>query len=40
MQISVAETEVELTLATRDEEHCASLLAAMRDWGYAVERLT
>ena len=39
MQISVAETEVELTLATRDEEHCAALLARMREWGYPVERL-
>ncbi|MGB2953555.1 MAG: threonine ammonia-lyase [Gaiellaceae bacterium] len=40
MRVSVAETEIELTLATRDDEHCATLLAAMRDWGYAVEPLT
>ena len=39
IQVSVAETEVELTLSTRDEEHCAILLDAMRDWGYPVERL-
>ena len=39
MDIPVAETEVELTLATRDEEHCAVLLDAMASWGYAVERL-
>jgi threonine dehydratase len=39
MQVSVAETEIELTLAARDEEHCATLLAKMRDWGYPVERL-
>jgi threonine dehydratase len=39
MAISVAETEVELTLATRDAEHCAALLEAMRAWGYTVERL-
>jgi threonine dehydratase len=39
MAISVGETEVELTLAMRDEEHCAGLLDAMRRWGYAVERL-
>ena len=39
MAISVAETEVELTLATRDEEHCASLVDAMHRWGYEVERL-
>jgi threonine dehydratase len=39
MSISVGETEVELTLGARDEEHCAALLATMREWGYAVERL-
>jgi threonine dehydratase len=39
MTVSVAETEVELTLATRNEEHCAALLEAMRARGYAVERL-
>ena len=39
MVVSVGETEVELTLATRDEEHCAALLDAMGAWGYAVERL-
>jgi threonine dehydratase len=39
MAISVAETEVELTVQTRDAEHCAALLATMRKWGYDVERL-
>jgi threonine dehydratase len=39
MDIPVSETEVELTLVTRDEAHCRRLLAAMRDRGYAVERL-
>ena len=39
MAISIAETEVELTLGMRDEEHCKSLLEAMRRWGYQVERL-
>jgi threonine dehydratase len=39
MAIPIGETEVELTLAMRDEEHCAGLLDAMRRWGYAVERL-
>ena len=39
MAISVAETEVELTLATRDEAHCEALLTSMAEWGYAVERL-
>jgi threonine dehydratase len=39
MDIPVAETEVELTLITRDQEHCTLLLEQMRSWGYAVERL-
>jgi threonine dehydratase len=39
MDIPVTETEVELTLVTRDEDHCRRLLAAMADRGYAVERL-
>ncbi|MDQ3823932.1 MAG: threonine ammonia-lyase [Actinomycetota bacterium] len=37
--VSVAETEVELTLATRDAEHAATVLDRMRAWGYGVERL-
>ena len=36
----VGETEIWLTLATRDEEHCETLLAAMRGWGYEVERVS
>ena len=39
MAISVAETEVELTLATRDEAHCEALLTSMAEWGYVAERL-
>jgi threonine dehydratase len=39
MDIPVAETEVELTLITRDQEHCTLLLDQMRSWGYQVERL-
>jgi len=39
MHISVAETEVELTLVTRDEQHCVSLLETMARWRYTVERL-
>jgi threonine dehydratase len=39
MDIPVTETEVELTLVTRDEEHCQRLLAAMAERGYVVERL-
>ena len=31
--------EVELTLATRDEEHCAEVLQRMAEWGYVVERV-
>jgi threonine dehydratase len=39
MDIPVNETEVELTLVTRDEEHCRELLDAMAERGYVVERL-
>ncbi len=39
MDIPVAETEVELTVITRDQEHCALLLDQMRSWGYAAERI-
>jgi hypothetical protein len=35
----VAQTEVELTLAARDREHCDGLLAALHDRGYEVELL-
>ncbi len=37
--IAVGETEIWLTLATRDEEHCETLLATMRGWGYEVTRV-
>jgi threonine dehydratase len=40
MEIPVSETEVELTLVTRNEEHCRQLLDAMAERGYVVERLT
>jgi threonine dehydratase len=39
MDVPVTETEVELTLVTRDQEHCQRLLEAMAERGYAVERL-
>jgi threonine dehydratase len=39
MDIALAETEVELTLGTRDEAHCGELLDRLADWGYQVERL-
>ena len=37
MALTVGETEVELTLAARDREHCAALLERLRASGYAVE---
>jgi threonine dehydratase len=37
--VGIGETEIELTLATRDEEHCSTLLTTMQRWGYGVERL-
>jgi threonine dehydratase len=39
MDVPVTESEVELTLSMRDNEHCKALLQAMRDAGYAVEPL-
>ena len=39
MDVPVAQTEVELTLITRDQEHVTTLLAAMASWGYEAERL-
>ena len=38
IDIAVGETEIWLTLVTRDEEHCETLLATMRGWGYDVDR--
>jgi threonine dehydratase len=40
LDIAVSETEVELTLVTRDEEHCRSLLDAMAGRGYKTKRLS
>jgi threonine dehydratase len=39
MQISVAETEVELIVVTRNLEHCAEVIAALEAHGYPVERV-
>jgi threonine dehydratase len=39
MELPVAETEVELTLITRDRAHCDEVLEMLRGWGYGVERL-
>jgi len=36
----VSETEVELTLATRDDEHCVQLVSALESSGYPVQRVS
>jgi threonine dehydratase len=40
MDLPVIGTEVELTLAARDEEHCRELLARLAEWGYRTERVS
>ena len=37
--IPIGETGVELTLLSRDREHCDQLVSQMQEWGYPVERL-
>jgi threonine dehydratase len=37
--VPVGYTGVELTLLTRDSDHCEQLLEQMRGWGYPVDRL-
>jgi hypothetical protein len=39
MAIHVSETEVELTVVTRNEDHCGQLCRAMSEQGYRVERV-
>jgi threonine dehydratase len=39
VDIPLGATGIELTLLTRDEEHCEVLLGQMHGWGYEVERL-
>ena len=39
VDIDVWETEIALTLLTRDEAHCRELLALMADWGYPATRV-
>jgi threonine dehydratase len=39
MAVPVTESEVELTVAMRDEHHCSVLLESLRSLGYQVERL-
>jgi threonine dehydratase len=40
LDIGVTETGIELTLGTRDEQHCQELLETMQSWGYDAQRLT
>jgi threonine dehydratase len=39
VDIDVWETEIELTLLTRDDAHCGELLELMTDWGYPATRV-
>ena len=39
VELAVTETEIDLTLLTRDEAHCAELLELMAAWGYPAERV-
>ncbi len=39
VDIPVGATGIELTLLTRDDEHCEALLGQMRGWGYEIERV-
>jgi len=39
LEVPIGETEVELTLLTRDPRHRDEVLETMRGWGYGVERL-
>ena len=39
MDLPVTGTEIELTLAMRDEEHCDELFARLNAEGYPLERV-
>jgi len=39
LAVHVSETEVELTVVTRNDDHCATLCAALEARGYALDRL-
>ena len=39
MDLPIGQTEVELTLAMRDEAHCDELRAALAANGYPAERM-
>ena len=40
MRLPIGQTEVELTLAMRDEAHCDELRATLADRGYPAEVLS
>jgi threonine dehydratase len=40
MRLPIGQTEVELTLAMRDEEHCAELAETLSERGFPAERLS
>jgi threonine dehydratase len=40
MRMHVMQTEIELTLVTRDNAHCAEIVSALEERGYTVERLS
>ena len=40
VHLSVSETEVELTLATRDGEHCTEVISALEAQAYPVQRVS
>ena len=39
MDMPVTDSEIELTLMMRDQDHCAELVAALEAHGYPVERV-
>ena len=40
MELPIGQTEVELTLAMRDEAHCDALRATLAEQGYPAERVS
>ena len=40
MELPIGQTEVELTLAMRDEAHCDELRATLAEQGYPAERVS
>ncbi len=39
LRVKPAQTAVELTLQTRDEQQCLEMLERLREWGYEAERM-